>query len=489
MKENKNLYYQSATALVSALANKEISSVELVQKMIARIEQLDKKINAVVVRDFERALIAAKAADQALASGERLPLLGLPITVKESFNVAGLPTTWGNPIYKNWCPTEDALAIARLKKAGAIIMGKTNVAHMLQDWQTYNPIYGTTNNPWNFHLTPGGSSGGSAAALAAGFTALELGSDFAGSIRVPSHFCGIFGHKPSVNLVPMRGASPPTTPPSPNPIDLIVGGPMARTAADLALALQVIAGPDELWDGKGYQLALPASRYDEIHRYRVLILSAHPLCPTSRVMTKSIMNLGQRLTQLGVNVSYDTKKLPDLAKITQTYLTLFCAFLSGNVPIETYHQWEAMVKELAADDQSINAYILRGCIATHRDWSIANRVRGQLRQQWRNLYREFDVIICPIMPTAAFAHDHSEPEQRQIEIDGMKYPYHVQFAWPSIATFFGLPATVAPIDRTEKGLPLGVQIIGDYLEDYTTIKFADLLERKFGGFEPNFNMG
>lgn len=476
--------YKSATELVAALANKDISSSELVEKTISRIEQLDQKINAVVIRDFERARITAKAADKAIARGEHLPLLGLPITVKESFNVVGLSTTWGNPLYKNWCPENDALAVTRLKEAGAIIIGKTNVPYMLKDWQTYNEIYGTTNNPWDLNRTPGGSSGGAAAALAAGFIALELGSDFAGSIRVPAHFCGVFSHKPSVNLIPMRGAGAPTTAPTPNPIvDLLVAGPMARSANDLVLAMKVLAGPDEMWDAKGYKLVLPSARHQEIKNFRVLVVDTHPLCPTSVATTKVIAKLVAQLTRLGVTVSNDTQQyMPDLAEITRTYIALFSAFTAANMPLDEYQKLNARVKTLPADDLSIATCYMRGSVSTHRDWLTKSRIRDQLRQQWRNIFKEFDVVICPVMPTPAFSHDHSDPKHRQIEIDGGLYPYSDQYIWSSIATLFGSPATVVPMSHSENSLPIGIQVIGDYLEDYTTIKFAHLLEQEVGGF-------
>jgi amidase len=259
--------YPHATVLIAALADRTVSSRELVDDAIARIEALDPKINAVVVRDFTAAREAAKAADEALARGERRPLLGLPMTVKEGFNVAGLPTTWGDPKFKDWRPAEDALAVARLKAAGAIILGKTNVPLQLADWQSYNEIYGTTNNPWDLTRTPGGSSGGAAAALAARFVALELGSDIGGSLRAPAHYCGVFAHKPSLDLVPLRGGGPPGTPAIPMRVDLAVAGPMARSAADLALELEVLAGPDELSDGIGYKLALPPSRHRELRNF------------------------------------------------------------------------------------------------------------------------------------------------------------------------------------------------------------------------------
>jgi amidase len=486
MKNNKDLLYQSASKLVSLLSTRKISSQELLEETISRIKTLDKKINAVVVRDFEQARLAAKAADAAIAKGERKSLLGLPITVKESFNATGLPTTWGNPHYKNWIPNADALAVTRLKEAGAIIIGKTNVPFMLMDWQSYNDIYGTTNNPWNLNLTPGGSSGGSAAALAAGFVSLELGSDLGGSVRVPANYCGVFGHKPSTNLIPMRGGGPPTSLPSPHLItDLGVAGPLARTAADLALALEILAGPDEIWDGKGYKLSLPAARHNDIKNFRVLILNTHPLCSTSKVIQQSMDDLAENLAKAGVSISRDTQ-IPDLREITQTYVALFAAFVAGNIPLNQYQNYIIAAKKLMDNDLSIKACWLRGCAMSYRDWIMKTRQRGMLRQQWRNLFREFDVILCPVMPTVAFPHDHSNPEGRQIEIDGKLFPYSDQYAWVSIATLFGLPATVIPISQTEDGLPIGIQVIGDYLEDYTTIQFANLIECEVGNFSmPN----
>lgn len=489
MKNEKNWPYQSAIALTQALANKEISSAELLETMISRIETLDKKINAVVVRDFEQARLSAKAADIAISKGQSLPLLGLPITVKESFNVAGLPTTWGNPQFKNWRPTEDALAVARLKAAGAIIIGKTNVPFMLMDYQSYNDLYGKTNNPWDISLTPGGSSGGAAAALAAGFTSLELGSDIGGSIRVPAHFCGVFGHKPSVNLIPMRGAGPPMTPPSPHLInDFLVSGPLARSADDLALSLKILAGPDEIWDGKGYQLALPPAKHNRWHDLRILIIKDHPLCTTSLAIHEAMDSLAENLSQFGAKISQDTTSVPDLKEITRTYVMLFAAFISGNMPIKEYRRLQERENQLSSQDTSPPTFFLRGCALTHRDWLMTERIRDLLRQQWRVLFKEYDVVICPVTPHLAFPHDFSKPAERKIEIDGAWFPYSDHYAWISIATLFGLPATVAPIALSKNGLPIGVQIIGDYLEDNTTLTIARLIERDLGGFSTPPNL-
>ena len=260
----------SATELAAALAARRVSALELADAAIARIEARDGPINAVVVRDFDRARDAAKAADAALARGDRRPLLGLPMTVKESHNVAGLKTTWGFEGFKDYTASEDAVGVARLKAAGAVILGKTNVPPFLADYQSNNPIYGRTGNPWDLTRTPGGSSGGAAAALAAGMVPLEFGSDIGGSIRMPAHFCGVYGHKPSFNLVPTRGHQPPMTPAGAGVL-LLVLGPLARTAADLTLALDVLAGPDTA-DAVGYRLALPPARHAKLSDYRVLVL-------------------------------------------------------------------------------------------------------------------------------------------------------------------------------------------------------------------------
>ena len=476
------LPYRPANELIAALANKTVSSRELVDAAIARIEALDSKINAVVARDFAATREAAKAADEALARGERRPLLGLPMTVKEQFNVVGLPTTWGDPKFKEWRPPADALAVTRLKAAGAVILGKTNVPLQLADWQSYNEIYGTTNNPWDLSRTPGGSSGGSAAALAAGYVALELGSDIAGSLRAPAHYCGVFAHKPSLNLVPLRGSGPPGTPPIPIANDLAVAGPMARSADDLALELAVIAGPDELADGIGYRLALPPSRHAELKDLRVLLIDAHPLCPTANSISGALDRLAERLGKTGCVVSRASPLLPDLARTTRVYAQLLMAALAADVPANVREREAAAIKASSPADNSLAAARLRGLVIDHLEWVQLTYMRNGLRQRWQDLFHDIDVVVCPVMPTPAFLHDHSPHRTGLVDVDGKSMPYDDQIAWASIATLCGLPATAAPIDHSETGLPIGVQIIGGYLEDRTTIAFAGLMEREYGGF-------
>jgi amidase len=476
--------FQSARDLAAALAARRVSAAELVARAIARIEALDGRLNAVVVRDFDRARAAAAEADAALARGERRPLLGVPMTVKEAYNVVGLPTTWGMPRFKDWRPAADAVAVTRVKAAGAIILGKTNVPFALADWQSYNDIYGTTNNAWDLGRTPGGSSGGSAAALAAGYVALELGSDIGGSLRAPAHYCGIFSHKPSHGLVPSRGHTPPGAPALPREVDLAVIGPMARTAGDLALALDIIAGPDEP-QATAYRLALPPPRHRDLKSFRVLVIDTHPLLPTARAIRVALDRLASRLATAGTKVERSSPLLPDLALNARVYTQLLTSFFGADYPIDVYRGVQEAVASLPPEDTSLTAMRARGVVLSHRDWITADRARGAMAQKWRDLFREWDAVLTPVMPTVAFPHDHSpDMRARRIQIDGGDYPYQDQLVWPGIATAPGLPATVAPIDRSDTGLPIGVQIIGPYLEDRTPIAFADLIEREFGGFVP-----
>ncbi|MBV9755875.1 MAG: amidase, partial [Alphaproteobacteria bacterium] len=320
-----NPAYWTARECAHALADRRLSAVELLEAAIARIDALDGAINAVVVRDFDRTRAAARDADTALARGERRPLLGVPMTVKESQDVAGLPTSWGIPEFRDWRPAADGTAVARLKAAGAVIMGKTNVPTALADWQSANEIYGFTRNPYDAARTPGGSSGGGAAALAAGFTPLELGSDIGGSIRVPAHFCGVFGHKPSYGILPFRGHTFPGTE---SGVDLAVIGPLARSAADLELALGIVAGPDEE-EAVGYRLDLPPPRHTALRDFRVLVVDTHPLIPTAQSVQAAVGRLAGRLEREGVRVARASPLLPDLAAANQTFLQLLMPIITA----------------------------------------------------------------------------------------------------------------------------------------------------------------
>lgn len=445
---------KSAGALVRDLADRKVSALELAQAAIARIEARDGAVNAVVVRDFDRALKAAKEADAALTRGERAPLLGLPMTVKEANHVAGLPTTWGMEHWKAWRAPADAVGVARLKAAGAVILGKTNVPPMLADWQSDNPVYGRTLNPWDPGRSPGGSSGGSAAALAAGMVPLEFGSDIGGSIRVPAAFCGVFGHKPSYGIIPLRGHQPPGVDSADVPLAVV--GPMARCAADLDLALGVLAGASSD-EAAGWRLDLPAPRHRRLADFRVLILDHHPRAAVDAEIVGALQRLGDQLEALGARVDRHTELLPDLDEAQTVYGAILNVAMTRGQPgarAPSAHEWMDLV-----------------------DAQLA------IRRQWARLFEGFDVVLAPAHGSLAFPHDpNPDMGARTLVLNGEAGRYFDQLAWPGMATLANLPATVAPIARSVAGLPIGVQIIGPYLEDRTPIAFAGLLEREFGGF-------
>jgi amidase len=437
--------WDSASATVARLASRQVSALELCDAAIGRIEAADGALNAVVVRDFDRARTKARARDAALARGERGALLGLPMTVKEAFDVQGLPTSWGLAQFRGRTAGRDAVLVARLEAAGAVILGKTNVAAGLADWQSENPVYGRTLHPLDAARTPGGSSGGSAAALAAGFVALELGSDIGGSIRVPAHFCGLFGHKPSFGLLPTRGHDFPGTDGA--PVELAVAGPMARTADDLALALSVLAGPNE-HDAAGWLLALPAPR-TSLAGCRVLLLREHPCCRTDAELRDALAALGRRLAIAGAQVKETSALMPDLEAAHATYVGMLEAVTTRGDPEAgppiSAHAWMALLDEQA-----------------------------RIRRRWSALFEtQFDIVLMPPFGTTAFEH-FTEPDvdRRLLSIDGRPRPYGEQLAWPAVATLPGLPATVAPIARDAAGWPIGVQVMGPYLGDRTTIALA-----------------
>jgi amidase len=475
--------FLSTSSLVAELRSRRISATEALEQAIARIEARDGDINAVVVRDFERARAAAAAADVALVQGDRRPLLGVPMTVKESFNVAGLPTTWGVAGADTTRPLHDAVTVARLKASGAVIIGKTNVSTYLGDWQAVNAVYGRTRNPWDLARTPGGSSGGSAAALAAGLVSLELGSDLFGSLRVPAHCCGVFAHKSSLGLVPARGHAPPGTPELSVAIDTDVGvvGPMARCTGDLMLALEVLAGPDDA-QATAYRLALPAARHATLKDFRVLVLESHPLLPLSSEVGAAIQRFADDLRGAGATVADTSPLLPDLTHISETFSWLLMALLGAGFPDVAYAGRREKAARLQAEDKSREAEQARALVSSHRDWFRAQRARAAIAHQWRQLFREWDAVVCPVLPITAFPHDDADMDRRVIDVDGQRIPYGLQAIWSGPASLSGLPATAMPIGLGSSGLPVGVQIMGPYLEDRTTLAFAQLVEREFGGF-------
>ena len=356
------LHYQGALELAQRIRDGALSSVELTNHFIARIEALDGEVNAVVVRTFDAAREAAAAADAALADGRILgPLHGVPMTIKESYVMAGTPSTWGIEDFRDNVADEDGLAVKRFRSAGAHFLGKTNVPVDLADFQSYNPIYGTTGNPYDTSRTPGGSSGGSSAALAAGFSALEAGSDIGGSIRNPAHFCGVYGHKPTYGIIPMQGHELVANIPE---ADLAVCGPLARTADDLAQALAIMAGPATR-EAVGWQLALPPADFKDLNELRVAIWATDEMAPVSGEIQARAHAVAEVLAEAGATVSDTARPDFDKAFAQANYRTLLASVMTAAMTPEQVAAAQAVVDNLDPADTSQEAVSAR---ARHDDF-------------------------------------------------------------------------------------------------------------------------
>ena len=446
-----SFYRMTAAQLAAGLKKKAFSAQELCRAAIERIEALDPQINAVVVRDFERAHTEARLADEALARGEQKALTGIPMTVKESFDLRGHATTWGFPLHSEHVAREDALAVQRLKAAGAVILGKTNVPPALGDWQSANPIYGRTNNPYDVTRSPGGSSGGSAAAIAMGFSALEVGSDIGGSIRVPAMFCGVYGHKASYGLLPMGGHTVGGSLVAPQLLSVI--GPLARSAQDLATALDVIAGPDS--ESPANKVVLPLPRHGRLGSFRVFVLDHHPVARADSAILGALEKLADHLTREGAAVARQSSLLPDLNVQWKAYQTILHTIITRGDPSVT-----------------------RPPISAH-DWLGALDLQLRIRRQWADFFRHFDIVLCPAFGTPAFPHsDEPDWRKRPLDMDGGPGNFGSQLGWAGIATVANLPSTAIPLGLSKDGLPVGVQAIGPFLEDKTTIAFAGMVGRE-----------
>jgi amidase len=392
-----------------------------------------------------------------------------------------MPTTWGLPALKDNVAPRNALAVDRLLAAGVVLFGKTNVPAWLADYQSYNDVYGTTNNPWDLARSPGGSSGGSAVALAAGLTGLEAGSDIGSSIRNPAHYCGVFGHKPTFGIVPPRGQALPGRVAQG---DISVIGPMARSAEDLVIGLSVMAGPDEI-DGAGLRLALPAPRRKALREFKVAVMLDDPAAEVDREVQARLQALADFLGKRKVKVSFTARPAFDTAEAHRTYIFLLRAATAGRQTAEEFSRNAEITRGLAPDDQRYYAWTMRANTASHRDWLAANETRHKMRWRWAEFFREWDLLLCPVASSAAFPHDHAgERHERMITVNGKRVPCVDQLFWAGYGGMAYLPATVAPAGLTPAGLPVGVQIIGPQYGDRTCIEFARLLEREFQAFVP-----
>lgn len=451
---------ESVAEVSRQLRQKAMSSRELTQLLLDRIDAVNGRVNAVVDLQRESALNAATAADELLIThnGDLGPLHGIPITIKDAFDVAGMHTTWGNPAFQDYVPQNDATLVRRLRKAGAIIVGKTNVAFMLADFgQTANELYGTTNNPWDLDRTAGGSSGGAAAAVSAGMSFLDFGSDLVGSIRIPASHCGVYGLKPSVGTVPLTGLQPPGVPAAMSEmLYMSAAGPLSRTAGDLRVALTATAGPEGP-AAEEYSWALGKSRHHRLEDFRVGVVVDDERAPVSSEVGSQLTTAVDALGRAGASVRQGWPEGIDPAQVSESFgfhVGLFFA----------YGEQDGEFASLPAVFEQ-------------------EQRRMAARAAWERYFADVDVFLCPANFTPAPPHDARPFDQRRIDTPEGERRYDSQPFWISHASLPGLPAVVAPIGRTPGGLPVGMQIIGPLFEDNTAITFAELLADVFGGYD------
>jgi amidase len=478
--------FLSAKKLASLVRRKKFKSVDLLDLYLERIGRLNPKVNAIVVLDEKKARERARKADRAAAKGQWLgPLHGVPMTVKESFDVEGLPTTWGRADMKSNIAKRNALAVQRLLDAGAVIFGKSNVPVMLADWQTFNPLYGTTNNPWDVSRQPGGSSGGAAAALAAGLTGLELGSDIGASIRNPAHYCGVFGHKPTFELCPIQGHN---LPPNLSTKDMLVIGPMARSADDLETSLKLISQPDE-YCARGVKIALQKPKA-EVRKLRIGVLTTAPNADVDESVQSAILAAAATFAKKGAKVSDKARPDIDLLDAHRTFVHLLRGATSSALTDEQFAAQRERIGQLAANDTSYPAWMMRGNTMSLREWHGWHEKRQQFRRKWAEFFDEWDLLLCPAAATAAFPHNQKGDRwDRMVMVNGKPQPSTTQMFWAGYPGMAYLPSTVAPTGFTREKLPVGVQIVGPQYGDLSTIAAARFLESELQPFvaPPDFD--
>lgn len=474
--------FLSATELAARIRARQLGCVELLDHLLERVARFNPCLNAIVVMDAERARERARAADEALARGDLWgPLHGVPMTFKESYDIEGLPTTWGLAEFAGRPAERDSAVVRRMRAAGAIPFGKSNVPVLLADWQSFNPVYGSTNNPWDLERTPGGSSGGSAAALAAGLTGLEAGSDIGASIRNPAHYCGVFGHKPTYGIVPMQGHALPGVLAA---ADISVVGPLARSAEDLRVALDVMAGADGL-DAECWRLELPADQRTEPREFRVAVMLIDPNCAQDDALTSRLQDTVDALGRLGVTVSETARPAIDTTESHRLYIQLLRAATSGRLGDAEVDQQRRVAAETAPDDFSYVPMVARAVTQGHRDWLRAHERRTHLRAAWAAFFQDWDLLLCPTAASTAFPHQQDGLRQdRTIPVNGRPELTVDQLFWAGLSSVVYLPSTVAPVGLARDGLPCGLQIIAGHGRDKTALAFAGMLERRIGGFQP-----
>jgi amidase len=450
------LAHTEAGLLAAQVAAKAVSARELALLYLERIESIGRALNAVVVLDADRALVAAGRVDQSVAAGETLgPLAGVPMTVKEAFAVEGLPTTAGLSELAGPLAVADAPAVAALRAAGAVVLGKTNVPVALADLQSENPVYGRTVNPWNAERSCGGSSGGSAAAVAAGLAALELGSDLGGSIRVPAAWCGVYGMRPTIGLISKRGHLPWPLEGLLEPPSSAVG-PIARSVADLTLGFGVLARIAAV-DGPP-----PA-------RLRIAVWPSAPGAPVDRETAGVVAAARDALETAGACTEdfvppFDAEAALALAG------RLMDAEITHGLSDE---QWQAAGE--SGPDSPMYQLLRRHLADQER--------RLQATRAWDAVFDRFDAVLCPAVGAVAQIHDATPRDQRLVRMDGVTHPFTSLGAWSLLGSFAHLPTVTLPAGPGgASGLPVGVQLIGRYRGDMALLGVAGAVDDILGGW-------
>jgi amidase len=467
-----------ARTAAAAIRSKSVSSSELLEVYLERIDRHNPRLNAVVTIDADGARRAALAADDAVMRGEDLgPLHGLPITVKDALETKGMRSTGGATELRDHIPTEDAPAVARVKEAGAIVFAKTNAPKWSMNNQTHNELFGVTRNPWDDSRSPGGSSGGPAVSVACGFSAFEIGTDIGGSIRMPAHFTGICGHKPSFGIVPSRGYLDHVGG-GMTEADINVVGPMARSVADLSLLLGILAGVDGDRAG-GWRLDFPPARSTT----RLGVWLDDPGCPTDGEVRTILEGAVELLRTDGAAIDVESRPV-DLEESMRVFLPLISSAISPGLPddlLDLARQVEA-IPETPGEDPLLA--LGRGPMMRHRDWILVDEHRERLRRQWAAWFSDHDALLCPVGPVAAQPLSDQDLMSRTMMVNGLERPANDLIRWPGLIGVAYLPSTVVPVGRTSSGLPVGIQIVGPYLGDLTALRVAERLEALTGGYEP-----
>ncbi len=454
--------------IIAALVARDVSARELLDHHLERIERLDGSINSVITIETDRARSEASAVDDARAAGRPVgPLAGVPVTIKDAIATAGIRSTGGAVELRDHVPEVDATVVATVRDAGAVVFAKTNVPRWSGDYQTYNDMFGATNNPWDVERTPGGSSGGPAAAVAMGFTGFEIGTDIGGSIRVPSSFCGVYGHKPSFGIIPTYGyLDNPTF--HRNVSDVNVFGPIARSIDDLELLLGSLAGPNPD-DATAWRLDLPPARATELGDFRIAAWLDDEFAPVDPAV-RDVMNAAVAALE-GAGARLDHDRRPDIDPAV--------AAREGSILI-------SMATEISDNDGENSAASGGGRGLDHRAWDVLHRRRGEIRQRWAEFFTGIDVLLCPVTVVPPFRHVHSTEGSNwanaTLAENGDRH-YSDLIGWSALIGSAYLPVTVPPIGRTAYGLPVGIQVVAPYLHDRTSLAFARCMADVLGGYQ------